>query len=95
MTFNSYNTFDDFGLTIFFRREELNYSIEEIATIVGVSARTVYYWESNQKKPNKRHFMKITEILKLNKEALNAWGLLFFDFGSNSSNIQYFKIIEP
>jgi len=72
MIYNNYNTFDDFGLTMFFRREELNYSIEEFAEIVGVSTRSVYYWESNQKKPNKKHFMKITKILKLNKEALNA-----------------------
>jgi len=91
MTLNNYNMYEDFGLTIFFRREELNYSIEDIAKNVGVSTRTVYYWESNQKKPSKSNFIKIIKMLKLDKEALIAWGLLFILFGSNSSK----RFIEP
>lgn len=71
MTFNDYKGFDDFGLTIFFRREELNYSIVDVASSVGVSTRTVYYWETNQKRPNESNFNKIIKMLKLDKEVLN------------------------
>ena len=34
------------------RRNQLGYSVEEVASSIGVSARTVRYWESGERLPN-------------------------------------------
>lgn len=44
-------------------REKASLSQDEFAELMGVSKRTVAYWESGQKIPQPRTFRKISELL--------------------------------
>ena len=43
-------------------RELLSLTIEEVATQLKVNPATIYHWEHDKKKPNKKHIRAIAEL---------------------------------
>ena len=43
-------------------RELLSLTIEEVATELKVNPATIYHWEHDKKKPNKKHIRAIAEL---------------------------------
>lgn len=50
------------------RRNELGYTIDEIAEYVGVTKRTVINWEKGETLPSEREYRKLNSILALEKD---------------------------
>jgi len=48
-------------------REKAKLSVEELATILGVSPHAVYYWESGRRQPKISDLPKIAEVLSMKK----------------------------
>ena len=51
-----------FGQFIRKERENLSYTIEEVANELKVNAATIYHWEHDKKKPNKKHVRAIADL---------------------------------
>lgn len=43
-------------------RELLSLTIEEVATKLKVNPATIYHWEHDKKKPNKKHVRAIADL---------------------------------
>ncbi len=48
-------------------RKKLGLTVEELAVKVGVTAKTIYRWETNSVKPH-RTFLKTMELLEAKNE---------------------------
>lgn len=53
-------------------RKRLNLSAAELAKLVGVSAQSVYHWESGKSRPRASQVKAIAEIRKLGKKKIVA-----------------------
>jgi DNA-binding transcriptional regulator YiaG len=53
-------------------RKKLNISAHEMATLLGVSAQSVYHWETGKSKPQARQLAAIASIRKLGKKEVMA-----------------------
>ncbi len=53
-------------------RKKLNLSAHEMATLLGVSAQSVYHWETGKSKPQARQLAAIANVRKLGKKEVTA-----------------------
>jgi DNA-binding transcriptional regulator YiaG len=53
-------------------RKKLNLSAHEMATLLGVSAQSVYHWETGKSKPQARQLAAISNVRKLGKKEVVA-----------------------
>ena len=51
-----------FGKFILKEREILSLTIEEVANKLQVNPATIYHWEHDKKKPNKKHVRAIADL---------------------------------
>ena len=51
-----------FGQFIKKERELISYTIEEVATELKVNPATIYHWEHDKKKPNKKHIRALADL---------------------------------
>ena len=58
------------GLKIKRFREEKHYSQEELASLLGVTRRTISRWEQNSSKPNADELSKIAKYIGVTEEEL-------------------------
>ena len=58
------------GLKIKRYREEKHYSQEELASLLGVTRRTISRWEQNSSKPNADELSKIAKFIGVTEEEL-------------------------
>ena len=70
------------GLKIKRYREEKHYSQEELASLLGVTRRTISRWEQNNSKPNADELSKIAKFIGVTEEEL-----LSDDMYNSSSNV--------
>ncbi|MBO7450333.1 MAG: helix-turn-helix domain-containing protein [Clostridiales bacterium] len=71
------------GLKIKRYREEKHYSQEELASLLGVTRRTISRWEQNSSKPNADELSKIAKFIGVTEEEL----LSDDDMYNSSSNV--------
>lgn len=70
------------------KREELGYTLQDVANYVGVSAGTVSRWETGDIANMKRDkIAKVSEILKINPSLITGWESVKINDGSNISEI--------
>ncbi len=53
-------------------RKKLNLSAHEMAILLGVSAQSVYHWETGKSKPQARQLAAIAAVRKLGKKEVTA-----------------------
>jgi len=59
-----------FGEVIRAERELMCFTIEEAAKLLKVDRTTLYAWETNKRKPHKRHIREIAELYAIDKKTL-------------------------
>lgn len=62
---------DNMGDRITFFRKGKSLGVEELAALVGVDRRTIYAWESNEKRPRQKRIDRLAEIFDIKPQLLD------------------------